>query len=201
MFDSLEVKVLPQPDGGKGSEPQGRHREVRSEGSEERTHEPMDKNQIRGVRAGRASMKSRSPYPSRAPNVNLAGACGQRSNVSREICAVSAYGTERAAKRVIATQKSAEDVVGAAVGPLERDTHLKGEKWSGLAGPETRGRRSDRPRVVSRRRVSCATGDRKSSCGWPSMCRPQVKPGSAPPKGSNRSRRGVGPNARHQPNR
>ncbi|MCK7518990.1 MAG: hypothetical protein MZV64_15330 [Ignavibacteriales bacterium] len=38
----------------KGSEPQGRRREVGSEGSGEQTREPMDKNRIRGVSGGRA---------------------------------------------------------------------------------------------------------------------------------------------------
>ncbi len=34
----------------KGSEAQGRHREVGSEGSEEQKYGPMDKNRIRGLR-------------------------------------------------------------------------------------------------------------------------------------------------------
>jgi hypothetical protein len=83
----------------KGSEPQGRHREVASGGSGEQTHEPRDTNRIRGVSAGRASKRSRSPSPSRARSVNPAVACGQRSNLSREVCAVSAYRTERVARR------------------------------------------------------------------------------------------------------
>ena len=73
----------------KGSEPQGRHREVASGGSGEQRHEPMDKNRIRGVSVTRAGKRPRSVSPSRARSVNPAVACGQRSSLSREVCVVS----------------------------------------------------------------------------------------------------------------
>jgi hypothetical protein len=75
----------------KGSKPQGRCREAMSGGSGEQTHEPRDTNRIKGVSAGRASVRSQSPSPSRARSVNPAVACGQRSNLSREICVVSRW--------------------------------------------------------------------------------------------------------------
>jgi len=41
MFGSLRVQVLTQPDEGEGSEAQGRHREVGSEGGVEQRYGPM----------------------------------------------------------------------------------------------------------------------------------------------------------------
>ena len=61
----------------KGSKPQGRHREVGSEGSGEQTRGSMDKNRIRGVSGGRAGNRPRSPFPSRTQSVNSAIARGQ----------------------------------------------------------------------------------------------------------------------------
>jgi hypothetical protein len=51
--------------------------------------EPMDKNRVRGVSAGRAGKKLRSPYPSRARSVNPAVVRGRRSDLPREACVVS----------------------------------------------------------------------------------------------------------------
>jgi hypothetical protein len=70
----------------KGSEAQGRYREVWSEGSVEQRYEPMNKNWIRGVKAGRGSMECQSPYPSRAGNVNPAVVYRQIVGLLREIC-------------------------------------------------------------------------------------------------------------------
>lgn len=138
----------------KGSKPQGRHREVRSEGSGEQTHEPMNKNQMRGVRTGRASIGSRSPYPSRVQSVNLAVACGQRSDLSREVCVVSAYRTERAVRRV---HRGTE---------VSRGRSRRGRRATRAGHSPERGetararrtgnahRRSKRSRVASRPRVS-----------------------------------------------
>ena len=56
----------------KDSKAQGRCREARSEGSVEQKCEPMNKNRIGGVSAGRVSARSRSPYPSRAQGVDSA---------------------------------------------------------------------------------------------------------------------------------
>src|SRR5512139_389803 len=96
----------------KASEAQGRRREAGSGGSAEQPHGPMDKNRIGGVSAGRAGDTSQSPYPSRARSVNPAVACGQWSNLSREVCVVSRSGTEPVVRRVTAAQKSAAGIVG-----------------------------------------------------------------------------------------
>ena len=61
---------------------------------------------------GRASPDPRSPYPSKALGVDPAGVRRRRSVLPREVCVVSA-GTEGVERRQIATQKSAEGVVGA----------------------------------------------------------------------------------------
>jgi len=57
MFDS-EGGESPPPNlmEVKGSEAQGRPREKASEGSVEQTREPMNKNRMRGVSVGRASL-------------------------------------------------------------------------------------------------------------------------------------------------
>jgi len=59
----MEVKVR---------EAQGRHREVGSEGSVYQKCEPTNRNWIEGASVGRVSVRSRSPYPSRANGVNPA---------------------------------------------------------------------------------------------------------------------------------
>jgi hypothetical protein len=56
----------------KGSEAQGRHREVGSEGSVEQKCEPTNRNWIRGAPVGRVRVRARSPYPSRTTGVNPA---------------------------------------------------------------------------------------------------------------------------------
>ena len=70
----------------KGSEAQGQNREVMSEGSVEQRYEPMNKNWIGGVKAGRGSVRFRSPYPSRAGNVNPAVVYRQIVGLLREVC-------------------------------------------------------------------------------------------------------------------
>jgi len=88
MFNSLEVKVLyPTWWRWRVSKAQGRHREVGSEGSAEQKREPMNKNRIWGVSAGRVASVPQSPYPSRTQNVDSAVVRGRRLNLPREICA------------------------------------------------------------------------------------------------------------------
>jgi len=62
-FNLMEVK---------DSKAQGDCREARSEGSVEQRCEPMNKNRIGGVSAGRASARWRSPYPSKARSADAA---------------------------------------------------------------------------------------------------------------------------------
>src|SRR5712691_5888480 len=73
----------------KARETQGRQREVRSEGRVEQRCEPTNRNWIAGVKAGRGSGRSRSPYPSSASSVNPAVVHGKRVNVPREGCGMS----------------------------------------------------------------------------------------------------------------
>jgi hypothetical protein len=95
----------------------GYRREAGSKGSVEQRCEPMDKNRIRGVSAGRAGNVSRSPYPSRARSVDPAVVHRRRLSLPREICFVSLRKRLRRPRdRLTARQKSAEGVVGPAVG-------------------------------------------------------------------------------------
>ena len=65
---------------------------------------------------GRASSTERSPYPSRIIAVNLAGARGRLSDLPREICRVSRQGLGWLQSHLTARQKSAEGVIGQAIG-------------------------------------------------------------------------------------
>src|SRR5260221_2274805 len=92
-------------------------REAGSDGSEKKRCEPMNKNRIRGASAGRAGNVSRSPYPSRARSVDPAVVHRRRLSLPREICSVSpARRLRRLRGRLIAGQKSADGIVGQAVG-------------------------------------------------------------------------------------
>jgi hypothetical protein len=81
----------------KASEAQGRHREVGSEGSVEQRCEPTNRNWIGGAEVGRVSVRSRSPYPSRANGVNPAVVHRKRMNLPWETCGVS--GADRGPSR------------------------------------------------------------------------------------------------------
>ena len=78
MFGSWRVKVPSNLMEVKGSEAQGRHREVGSEGSVEQRYGPMDKNWIRGLRR-------RTSGQLIAKSVSIKDAGGK----SREICCTS----------------------------------------------------------------------------------------------------------------
>src|SRR5712691_11796557 len=73
----------------KAREAQGRHREVRSEGSVYPRCEPTNRNWRGGVEAGRARMRARSPYPSRAKDVDPAVVHRKRRSLPRETYGVS----------------------------------------------------------------------------------------------------------------
>jgi len=94
----------------------GYRREARSEGSAEQTCELMDKNRIQGASVGRAGHVLRSPYPSRMRSVDPATVHGRRSNLPREICHVSLRRLGPPRGDPTARQKSADGVVGHAVG-------------------------------------------------------------------------------------
>ena len=78
--------------------------------------ESMDKNRIQGISVGRAGNLSRSPYPSRMRNVDSATVHRRQLNLPQEICSVSLRRLRWPKGRLTAEQKSAEGIVGYAVG-------------------------------------------------------------------------------------
>jgi hypothetical protein len=128
----------------------GYRREAGSEGSAKQRCEPMDKNRIRGVSVGRAGNVSRSPYPSTARSVDPAVVHRRRLSLPRELCRVSPLRRLRRPRgRLTARQKSAEGVVGQAVGEAsEALQSRKAEQRIGRAGNE--GRRPERVGVANR---------------------------------------------------
>jgi hypothetical protein len=128
----------------------GYRREAGSEGSAKQRCEPMDKNRIRGASAGRAGNVSRSPYPSTARSVDPAVVHRRRLSLPREICPVSPLRRLRRPRgRLTAGQKSAEGVVGQAVGKASEALQgRKAEQQIGRAGND--GRRPERVGVASR---------------------------------------------------
>jgi hypothetical protein len=82
----------------------------------EQTCESMDKNRIQGVSAGRAGNLPRSPYSSRMRNVDSATVHRRRLNLPQEICSVSLWRLRWPKGNPTAGQKSAEGIVGHAVG-------------------------------------------------------------------------------------
>src|SRR5690349_24982900 len=112
----------------------GYRREAGSEGSAKQRCEPMNKNRIRGASAGRAGNVSRSPYPSTARSVDPAVVHRRRLSLPREICSVSPHGRLRRSRdRLTAVQKSADGIVGQAVGKASE------------ALPKPKGGATDRP--------------------------------------------------------
>src|SRR3954462_9198683 len=117
MFSSLRVKVPAQPDGGEGLEMmQGLPPRGGSERSMDQMCESMDKNRIQGVSVGRAGNLSRSPYPSRMRNVDSATVHRRQLNLPQEICSVSRKRLRLPEGSLTAGQKSAESILGHAVG-------------------------------------------------------------------------------------
>ena len=82
----------------------------------EQTCESMDKNRIQGVSVGRAGNLSRSPYSSRMRNVDSAAVHRRQLNLPQEICSVSRKRLRGSKGNLIAAQKSAEGILGYAVG-------------------------------------------------------------------------------------
>src|SRR3954451_8802946 len=94
----------------------GYRREAGSERSMDQMCESMDKNRIQGVSVGRAGNLSRSPYPSRMQNVDSAAVHRRQLNLPQEICFVSLRRLRWPQGDLTAEQKSAEGIVGYAVG-------------------------------------------------------------------------------------
>jgi hypothetical protein len=78
--------------------------------------ESMDKNRIQGVSVGRAGDLPRSPYPSKMRSVDPAAAHRRQLNLPQEICSASRRRLRWPKGRLTAEQKSAEGIVGHAVG-------------------------------------------------------------------------------------
>jgi hypothetical protein len=76
----------------------------------------MDKNRIEGVSIGRAGNLPRSPFPSRMRSVDSATVHRRRLNLPQEICSVSLRRLRLLKGSLTAEQKSAEGIVGHAVG-------------------------------------------------------------------------------------
>src|SRR5205807_1222633 len=122
----------------------GYRREARSEGSAKQRCEPMNKNRIKGASAGRAGNVSRSPYPSRARSVDPA-----IELTPGDLSRVAARRLRRSRGRLTARQKSAEGIVGQAVGKASEALQgRKAEQQLGRTGNE--GRRPERLRAASR---------------------------------------------------
>jgi hypothetical protein len=76
----------------------------------------MDKNRIPGVSVGRAGDLPRSPFPARMQNADSATVHRRRLNLPQEICSVSRKRLRWLKGSLTAEQKSAEGIVGHAVG-------------------------------------------------------------------------------------
>ena len=82
----------------------------------EQTCESMDKNRIQGVSVGRAGNLPRSPYPSGMRNIDSGAVHGRQLNLPQEICSVWRKRLRWPKGSLIAEQKSAEGILGFAVG-------------------------------------------------------------------------------------
>ena len=101
----------------------------------EQKREPMNKNRMGGVSVGRAGVLSRSPYPSSMQDVYPAVVRGRRLKLPREICPVSRKRLSAPRGELSAEQKSAEGIVGSAVGEAsEALQSRKAEQPIGQAG-------------------------------------------------------------------
>src|ERR1700704_2579483 len=78
--------------------------------------ESMDKNRIQGVSVGRAGNLPRSPYPSKMRSVDPAAVHGRQLSLPQEICSASRRRLRWPKGGLTAGQKSAEGIVGGAVG-------------------------------------------------------------------------------------
>ena len=87
--------------------------------------ESMDKNRIQGVSVGRAGNLSRSPYPSRTRNVDSATVHRRQLNLPQEICLVSLRRLRLPEDSLTAEQKSAEGIVGYAVGKASEALQIR----------------------------------------------------------------------------
>jgi hypothetical protein len=83
--------------------------------------ESMDKNRIQGISVGRAGNLPRSPYSSRMRNVDSATVHRRQLNLPQEICFVSRKRLRLPKGSLTAEQKSAEGILGHAVGKASKE--------------------------------------------------------------------------------
>ena len=97
--------------------------------------ESMDKNRIQGTSVGRAGNLPRSPYSSRMRNVDSATVHRRQLNLPQEICPVSRKRLRWPKGNLTTGQKSAEGIVGHAVGKASEALQgRKAESRIGQAG-------------------------------------------------------------------
>jgi len=128
----------------------GYRREAGSEGSAKQRCEPMDKNRIQGASAGRAGNVSRKSISIKGAK-RRSGGCAPKANelTPGDLPRVASGRLRRPRGRLTAEQKSAEGVVGQAVGKAsEALQRRKAEQQIGRAGND--GRRPERLGVASR---------------------------------------------------
>jgi hypothetical protein len=109
----------------------------------------MDKNRIQGVSVGQAAYLPQSPYPSSMRSVDPAIVRGRRLNLPREICSAPRKRLRLPQGRLTAEQKSAEGVVGPAVGKASEA--LRSERWSEQIGQAGNGDSKARTRGAASR--------------------------------------------------
>ena len=111
----------------------------------EQKRESMNKNRIRGASAGRAGLLLRSPQLIKGAERKFGDCARKASELTSGDLSGVAQATERPERELTAGQKSAEGIVGFAVGEAsEALRSRKAEKQIGQAGNEER--RSKRER-------------------------------------------------------
>jgi hypothetical protein len=128
----------------------GCRREAGSEGSVEQRCEPMNKNRIRGASAGRAGNESRKSISIKGAKRRSGGCAPKAIELTPgDLSRVAARRLRWPRGRLTAWQKSAEGIVGQAVGKAsEALQRRKAEQQIGRAGNEDR--RPERSRAASR---------------------------------------------------
>src|SRR5260370_36009975 len=108
--------------------------------------EPMNKNRIQGVSAGRAGYLPRSPDPSRVRSVDSAVVHRRLLNLPPEVCSVSPRRLRLPKGGLTAGQKSAEGIVGHDVGKASEALRMP------KGGSTGRPNRKRLPKARTRRR-------------------------------------------------
>ena len=102
----------------KGSEAQGRDREVTSESSVEQTCGLTNRNRMRGTKGGRAGVWPRNPYRSTPGSVDAVVVQERWNDLSQEVCRTTRRRSRLSAPRggLTARQKSAQGIVAKKTG-------------------------------------------------------------------------------------